>query len=396
MADESTPAATTATADAPGSAPAPPPAAAAPTSAPPAATTAAADPAKDPAAAAAGSDASALPAGDGRANPAPGGSGAATTAPTDPNAATPDAAAPEGGTEDGDEPAFRIHLADDVPDKLKDYAYVGSDGKTAYRTWEDAARGIEHKDKVIQSARAEAEALRAEAAALGQRLALFEATTTDDEARAALVQQHLPEGFRGKTEDDIVDSAELRAYHRALDEAEAEADRVLDERVNGPARRQAEEAQRQAERIGAAQAYVGGLATADFFGVNSLRGDDPDFADALRDLSRTVTGENGKEHVVTPIETAQAVHVMLSAEYSPEVAEAAAALVLGGLKAAVAERRQKGVEAIRERVMRRQHTAGTSVQTPAATPAPPPAPEKPGSALERIRRAREASEAKRV
>lgn len=301
-----------------------------------------------------------------------------------PNPDTPDAG--ESDVEDGDEPVLRIHLADDVPEKLKNYAFVSSSGATAYRTWEDAARGIEHKDKVIVETRAQVEALKAEAATNAARLALFEATMSEDEARAALVQQHMPEAFRDTTEDDHLSTESRRAYYAALHEAEQKADAELDERVNGPARRQQAHADEVAQALKAASTFFKATATDEFFGLDPISGDDGALASVVRDLSLTI-GEGDEAHTVTPFEAVEAAYALVAAEYPTPVAEMTARLVLGGIRAEAEARRQAETARVRERTYRRQETAGTSVKPVAATPVARATPSAPTSGLDAFRRA---------
>lgn len=133
---------------------------------------------------------------------------------------------------EGEAVQYVVEDVDEVPEEWKDFKYVGTN--TAYRDDEAILQGMEEKDKHIQRQNEEIERLRQDAGKqvreLRQRLSLYEDRMPEEELREAMVDEQLPEKYRGKTRDDFLDEDERNEFIIARHEAEKAVQRQLEER----------------------------------------------------------------------------------------------------------------------------------------------------------------------
>ena len=137
-----------------------------------------------------------------------------------------------------------------------------------YKTVDEAKKGIEAKDAYIIELENTVKGVQERAVAAEGKVAVYAETISEEAMRAAAVQSLLPEEYRGKTNDDFEDDADLRNFWKAELKAEADYD-ARQAKLMQEAQAQADA---QAGKSKEAAKFVRDVATTSFFGVVNPEG----------------------------------------------------------------------------------------------------------------------------
>lgn len=149
------------------------------------------------------------------------------------------------------------------PNDKNTWAYIGH--ASEYKTVEDWKIGTERKDTYIEQLVQANDEKDEELTQLTEQLSLYTSTVTPEMLEAAMVQQLLPEEFRGKGDDDFEDDKDLRAFWKAQAEA-----KLRYEQQQREAKAEAEKAEKDRQAsIKSATQFVRDTATTGFFDVTN-------------------------------------------------------------------------------------------------------------------------------
>lgn len=185
------------------------------------------------------------------------------------------------------------------------YFYVGE--HTQYKTADDAKEGIERTQLYVQELKAEAESNASRLTELEAVNAFYQQVMDQDVLREKTIQQFLPEEFRGKSEDDFEDDADVRKFIRAKIQAEERFQSELQRSQDA-----AKDAQKEQQQLSDdARKWVAENINARFFGVTN-----PTQLKEANDRLKQVVTEQGDDEL-TARQVGQLIHEM----FGPKVSE---------------------------------------------------------------------------
>jgi hypothetical protein len=212
---------------------------------------------------------------------------------------------------------------------------------SVYRNPDDAKRGIEEKDKYIVKLRQEREQevtereakikdLSSELETINRKLEVYSSRLPEDQFKDIMVQEFLPEEYRGKTVQDFTEDADLKAYKLARMDAELKYEREIKDAETQLAQQKAQHEQNR-ER---ANEYVKSLASNEFFDAKNFEDQHK-----VRTALNTPIGEGEGSH--TPMQMAVFIAEAFGDQAAKVFLQGIKADLVGGTQARVAERVKK-------------------------------------------------------